>query len=126
MSYDACIAVDAGCGNLTIVDEIGNMTSNVRFMFRAAMPGPYPGGGKYDGTGEAKPCGGLPGVSGLPCTEALPALHAGVSYMEGHQDELEQMSPANGWGSYEGALAYLRKCADACAEHPAGIFCVSW
>ena len=37
--------------------------------------------------------------------------------MEADPETYRAMNPPNGWGDYEGALAYLRRLAEACATH---------
>ena len=126
MSYDTSIKIDTGRGELYEVDDSINMTSNVGEMYRAAMPGPYEGGGKYDGTGDVDPRGGLTGLSGLKCSEVFPIISAGVQYMLENADEMRKLEPDNGWGDYDGALAYLQAIQKWCAAHPNGILCVNW
>ena len=127
MSYDTSIIIDTGGEYPAEVEDIGNYTSNVSEMYRLAMPGPYAGGGKYDGVkdlGEERV--GLPGISGLQCTQAAEILRLGIVYMEEHRKELIKLEPENGWGSYQGALDYLRKIHDACVRHPKATLAVNW
>lgn len=126
MSYDTSIVIDTGGEYLAEICDIGNMTSNIGGMYYAALPGPYPGGGRYNGTGESRPSGGLPGLSGLPCADAIPILREGIAYMNANANEMRTMEPENGWGSYEGALSYLCKILAACEQHPRGILAVNW
>jgi len=128
MSYDTSILLDPcdHCGRHADVISLGNMTSNVGAMYRAAMPGPYPGGGRYDGTGDPEPCGGLRGLSGLRCSDALPILRAGLAAMAEREAEMRALEPSNGWGSYEGAVAYLTEIADVCEANPRGTLAVNW
>lgn len=123
MSYGTSI-IDPETGDL--ITDVGNMTSNVGGMYRRAMPGPYEGGGRYDGEGEPEPSAGLPGLSGLRCRDAALILRAGIETMQAEEDAMRAMEPSNGWGSYEGALAYLCRVAAACAEHPDGVLAVNW
>jgi len=90
MSYDTSILLDPcdHCGRHADVVSLGNTTSNVGAMYRAAMPGPYPGGGRYDGTGDPDPGGGLRGLSGLRCSDALPILRAGLAAMAEREEEM--------------------------------------
>jgi hypothetical protein len=128
VSYDTSIRFPAcgHCGHEPAAVEIGNMTSNVGIMYRAVLPGPYPGGGCYDGEGEPDPRGGLTGLSGLRCSEALPLLTAAVAAMRERREELRPLEPANGWGSWSGAVVYLDRIREACEEHPAGVLAVNW
>lgn len=123
MSYDTSIH-DPDTGDL--IADVGNMTSNVGGMYARALPGPYEGGGRYGGFDESKPRAGLPGLSGLRCRDAAPILRAGIETMQAEEDIMRAMEPSNGWGSYEGALAYLCRVAAACAEHPDGVLAVNW
>lgn len=106
--------------------ELGNMTSNVGSMYYAVMPGPYEGGGRYDGTGGVEPRGGLPGLSGLSCAVAGPIIEQALNDMIERKEELRKLEPSNGWGSYEGALDYLRKIRNACEANPSGVLAVNW
>lgn len=128
MSYDTKIIHPpcSHCGRSDESIDAGNMTSNVGPMYRAVLPGPYAGGGRYDGVGEPEPRGGLPGLSGLPVAVALPLLRQAVIDMEARRDELLPLEPANGWGSFDGALGYLREIADSCEKAPDGFVAVNW
>lgn len=53
-----------------------------------------------------------------PCSEAAGPLAEAVKRMEADPAAYQAMNPPNGWGDYEGALAYLRRLAEACAKHP--------
>jgi len=123
VSYDTSI-IDPDTG--AELADLGNMTSNVGGMYRRAMPGTYNGGGRYNGVGEPEPQSGLPGLSGLRCRDAAPILHTSIAVMLAEGDTMRAMEPANGWGSYEGALAYLCSILVACVEHPDGVVAVSW
>lgn len=57
---------------------------------------------------EGEPAG-IRGLHGLSGAEGVEALRAAIAYMEEHQAEMEVMRPANGWGSYSGALRLLRE-----------------
>lgn len=121
MSYDTSILLGEDDA-----EEIGNYTSNVWPMFHRALPGPYEGGGRYDGTGATDPRGGLPGLSGLTCAAALPLLDAALQEMHAREAEMRALEPSNGWGSYSGAVEYLRRIRDAAQQHPDGIIAVNW
>lgn len=100
MSYDIYLEVDTGAERLTPVVEIGNYTSNVSAMWTKAL-----GCGLYE-------------LDGIGAAEALPKLEIGVAAMVTDPDGYREMNPANGWGRYDGALEYLERLRDACAEHP--------
>lgn len=114
------------CGRSDDQIEVGNMTSNVGVMYRLVLPGPYDGGGRYDGSGAADPRGGLPGLSGLPVAVALPLLRQAILDMEARCDELLPLEPVNKWGSFVGAVNYLREIVEACERVPSGIVAVNW
>lgn len=104
MSYDVYLSttVDTGAVEpLTItVEEIGNYTFNVGGMWRKAL-------------GHS-----LLELNGQAAGDALPRLREAVAVMESNPDEYRAMNPANGWGSYEGALEFLTRLRDRCQEHP--------
>lgn len=125
MSYDVYIEISTGI-DVHLVEEVGNMTSNVGDMYRLAMPEEHENGGRYNGDGDPEPRPGLTGLSGLKCSEALPFIRNGVKAMEDRCDEMRALEPDNGWGTYKDALWFLRKCGDACARHPAATFSVNW
>ncbi len=127
MSYDVDIRIDSGGEHLVEVEEVGNMTSNVGDVYRAAMPWREGMPGKYWGWGEPRDqLSGLPGISGMICQDALPVLKEGISHIEENEESMRKLGPSNGWGSYEGALDFLRKIYDAARRHPKGIIAVSW
>ncbi len=103
MSYDIDLEIDTGGPEDTwpIAVEIGNYTSNVSPMWRTAL------GGKS-----------LREFHHASCSEAAGPLAEAVARMEADPAAYEEMNPSNGWGDYEGALAYLRALAEACAAHP--------
>ena len=45
-------------------------------------------------------------------------LEKGYKHMFENEDEYIPLNPANGWGSYEGALHFLRNFTWACKNHP--------
>jgi hypothetical protein len=49
-----------------------------------------------------------------------PILRAGVEAMEADPGAYQTMEPENGWGTYEGALAYLRWMLAMCDAVPEG------
>lgn len=126
MSYDTSIIIDTGGEYPAEVEEVGNYTSNVSFMYALALPNKVFEGGCHSGYGEPNPRTGLPGLSGLKCKLAELLLNEAIDYMIGNEEELTKLEPANGWGSYRGAVKYLRDCINACNRHPKAIFAVSW
>lgn len=134
MSYDAWIGISTGRNELHCIEDLGNMTSNIGAMYRAAIK-EYPNGGGRYGSGryddEREPFAdrkatGLPGLSGCKCSDVLPVLNNAISYMLENEDEMRAMEPDSGWGSYDGALEYLMNIRRACDAHPAATLCVSW
>ena len=128
MSYDTSILRPAcsHCGRRDKTIEVGNMTSNVGVMYHIVLPGPYEGGGRYDGEGLAEPCGGLPGLSGLPVATALPLLRQAILDMQAQSSKMVALEPENKWGSYHGAVTYLREIVAACEQAPDGVLAVNW
>lgn len=125
MSYDVDILLPTDRGRWGRV-EVGNMTCNVGPMYRLVMPRSPPGGGRYAGTGDPDPRAGLTGLSGLTVEEAIPILLVGLDAMDEREDELRLLEPENGWGTYDGARAFLRCIVTVCQEHPGGILAVDW
>lgn len=125
MSYDAEIIIHTGKDWVSVCD-IGNYTSNVAPMFRAAIPIARVDGGRYGGEGLPGPVTGIISLSGLPCRDAAVTLREALAYFDANSDALRAMNPANGWGSYDGARHFLGKCLRACEDHPSGVFAVSW
>ncbi len=52
--------------------------------------------------------------------DLIPMLRLGIANMEDHPDRFRAMNPRNGWGDYEGALAYLRWMLAMCEAVPGG------
>lgn len=80
-----------------------NYTSNVAPMWEAAL-----------GVG----LGELIIDKGQRAGDMLATLEAGVAAMKADPDRFRAMEPANGWGDFEGALAYLEWMAANCREWP--------
>lgn len=98
MSWDVTLYHDEELKNE--IEWVGNYTSNVIDMYVDAM-------------GHS-----LRSIHGMQSAEVIDTLSAGVVNMLGDADKYIAMNPANGWGSYEGALAYLTKILDACKARP--------
>lgn len=101
MSYDIWLEIDTGAVEPLPVLEVGNYTSNCGPMWAKAL------GGRR-----------LRDFNKAPCSEAAGPLAEAVKRMEADPDTYREMNPPNGWGDYEGALDFLRRLADACAENP--------
>lgn len=54
----------------------------------------------------------------LTGTDALPVLRYLREHMENNRDRLLDMEPENGWGHYEGALAFVNSLILASIENP--------
>ena len=104
MSYNVYFEIDTGAGEVAEPrDGDRNYTRNVSPMWSAAI-------------GEN--LGDL--INRLPAArDLLPRVQRGVSAMETSPETYRAMNPDNGWGDYDGALAYLRWIADMCRTHPA-------
>lgn len=104
MSYwtSVYMTVDTGGAEPRYVElvEVGNYTSNVAGMWATALGF------------------GLADLSQKNAGASLPSLQRAVAAMEANPTRYEEMNPPNGWGDYQGALSYLRRLRDACAEHP--------
>lgn len=55
----------------------------------------------------------------------LPTLRLGLAKMVASPAEYKALNPKNGWGSYEGALDFLRTVIAACEANPDAIIEVS-
>ena len=89
MSYD-----------LYIGDEWFNYTSNVAPMWNAC----------YEK--------GIEEILGLTGGESFPVLRELREFMEDNKDELKEMEPANGWGTYEGALEFVSDLILGAIQNP--------
>jgi hypothetical protein len=81
--------------------------------------------GSRDGVRSPLMNQGLRLLDGAPCSEAAGLLWAGVERMRAKADEYRQKEPDNGWGDYDGALAFLTAIAQAATDHPLGTIRVS-
>jgi hypothetical protein len=54
------------------------------------------------------------------CAQALPILRDGLEQLLGRADEMKAHNPANGWGSYDGLVRFVRSYIAACEAHPNG------
>ncbi|MFD7554150.1 hypothetical protein ACFV9E_06370 [Streptomyces sp. NPDC059835] len=104
MSYDISLYLNVDSGGPepleVCVASIGNYTVNVARMWTDAL-------------GHS-----LGDLKGTNAGDSQPALAAAIDRMTANPDRYRAMEPANGWGDYEGALAYLTALRDACAVHP--------
>jgi hypothetical protein len=103
VSYDVYVYIPAAVDpdEEAILWE-GNYTSNVARMWRKALG---------NGLGEW--------IDVLPFAETVqPHLALGVERMRAEPDVYRAMEPENGWGDYEGALAFLEGIERACRNYP--------
>lgn len=62
---------------------------------------------------------------GKTASEILPTLREGYKQMVDNSSEYEKLNPENGWGSYDGALKFLKEFIKACEQDPDGIIHIS-
>lgn len=62
---------------------------------------------------------------GLKASEVLRVLRSGLSLMKKYPNKFKALNPENGWGNYEGALAFLTSVIAACEEDPDAIIHIS-
>lgn len=97
--YTAITGQDGESESVTVYD-VGNYTSNVAPMWSAAL---------------GRSLGDLHGRSAGACVVWLTSA---VKDMKREPDKYKAMNPKNGWGDYEGALAYLENLLHACKILP--------
>lgn len=67
-------------------------------------------------------CGYYPTYwNGKCCSDVYPAIQQGIELLTQHPQMYRQFEPANGWGSVEGTLEFLKNIADVCREYPVAI-----
>jgi hypothetical protein len=123
MSWWIGTEIDAGGTEAAQLSD-RNVTYNVAPMFQLALAIPKPGihGGGYcrcrypDGDGSHET--GLRALHQAPCSEAAGVISAALGRMRADPQAYRAMNPANGWGSYESAMADLEWLLERCAEHP--------
>jgi hypothetical protein len=104
MSLDLSLYVetDTGAAELTRVDLFDrNITHNVSPMWSRA--------GVYEALYKSRD---------KTAADVVDVVRAGVQTMEREPDEFRKLNPPNGWGDYNGALAFLRAFLTACEAHP--------
>lgn len=106
MSYDVYFEIDTGADDVT---EVGwrNYTSNASVMWSRAL----------EAVGATFPLGVL--IDETPAaTDLGPIVAKAAEYMRtAGQPAFADLEPKNGWGDYEGALAFLEWIAAGCARH---------
>lgn len=101
MSYDVTLE------NYTPGPDWHNYTSNCALMWRAA------------GVDLAE-------FEGRPARECEYSLAVAIGRMEADPDTYRAMNPANGWGDYDGCLAFLRGILRDLRNHPHATVRVSY
>lgn len=137
MSYDVYVEVPTGPSH-RIEAFWQNYTSNCSFMWAEALDIPDQpwldehgrqrvGKRQIDGEWVDVPLTnwGLGALDGAPCSEAAAVLWRGVERMRAMEADFRRREPENGWGNYEGALAFLTAIAQAATDHPLGFIRVS-
>ena len=109
MSLDIWLVatVDTGNDECTEVQVGGhdfNYTHNVSPMWSLA--------GCYDA---------LYNSDGMVAGETCHVLKRAIRVMEIEPDKFRGMNPSNGWGSYDGALTFLREWEANCSAYPKAI-----
>jgi hypothetical protein len=102
MSYDVYFESDAAEEGAEWADPWRNYTSNTSAMWADAL-------------GEN--LGDLIERCSRPA-DLLPHVVRGILAMRADPAKFAAMNPKNGWGNYEGALAYLEWLAAACRYYP--------
>lgn len=108
MSYDVELVIDTGGEYPATVTECRSPTYNLAPMFREALGIPM--------SAHADSGGGH--LDGMLARDALPILNRAIERMCSEPDRFRALNPPNGWGSYEGALEFLRWLREQCENHP--------
>lgn len=54
----------------------------------------------------------------LKAYELIPTLEAGLKRLKDSPEHYKKLNPENGWGSYEGLVAFVEQYLEACKENP--------
>jgi hypothetical protein len=100
MSYDVTLYVMRQTPGLYTDVYEANITSNLGAMFRLAL-----------GVGFKE-------LAGMKAADAEPILAEAVWDMTMDERKYTPLNPANGWGSYESGLLFLRRLLQACQQNP--------
>jgi hypothetical protein len=106
MSYDIWATVEPAPNRFTTYLDLGNITSNVAPMWRAACPS----------------LDGLAGIDGKTGAEVSERLQRGLRFMYKQRRKLEDLNPENGWGNFPAAFRYFAAVARAARDHPDAVF----
>jgi hypothetical protein len=102
MSADYYVLVDSGGPTPVIAEDCLNITYNLTPMLVEA---------------------GFPGhraMTDAPCTEAGGVFARTARRLRDDPERFKALNPPNGWGTYEGAIEFCDRLADACSRHPKG------
>lgn len=109
MSYDVWLEVDAGGSEPAVLDLLdANYTYNI--------------GGMIERAGSAR----LPEWDRKPAEWVIGQCGLCLASLEGNRAAYDAMNPANGWGSRQGLVAFLREIEAACRMAPKAVFRVSF
>jgi hypothetical protein len=105
MSYDVTFFADVGAGddNPDLEDGWRNYTSNVSGMWYRAL-----GGVTLGDLLDPEPV----------ARDLEPTIRRAIGEMMESPEVFRAMNPPNGWGDYDGALAFLVWIADKCRDWP--------
>ena len=81
-----------------------NYTSNVGEMFKLA----------FSAFGD---CYSIDIIHNKPPSEVLQRLAVAINYFLENRSDLKKLNPKNKWGSYGGALEFLRNARNACEDY---------
>jgi hypothetical protein len=79
-------------------------------------------GNYHDADGVCEPEQSLPTVTG---GDLIGALEAGLLLLESDPERFKVFNPENGWGDYEGLIAFVTDYLRACKEYPDAVVTVS-
>ena len=60
----------------------------------------------------------LPDCDGKLARDALKLLSPALALLEGNPEHFQPLEPANGWGTYEGGISFLRSLYCDWTHHP--------
>lgn len=116
MSYDTYMTIDTGGTEPAEVEEIGNYTSNVAWMWHRSISAAK--GADLTGYADRGAPVALYDLAGQTGEELLPVLDRALAYMQENRASFTENEPENGWGDFAGAVQYLQDIREACARHP--------
>ena len=57
--------------------------------------------------------------------DLIEPLTKGLALLTSDPERFKALNPSNGWGSYDGFVAFVAKYLEACAEHPDAVINVN-